>query len=79
MLKGTKYENLKLFGSIIVHLTSDGKFQEFRIPSKFINTVLTMDPLPRIDEVMADKKRYIKDEEVRLIRLEAARQKKKKI
>jgi hypothetical protein len=56
MLKGTKYENIKFLGSIIVHLTVDGQMTEYRIPKKVINTVLTMDPLPRIDHVMETKK-----------------------
>jgi hypothetical protein len=65
MLKGTKYSDIKLFGAIIVHLTDNSKFFEYRIPKKFIDTVLTMDPLMRIDEVMANKKAYAKKEETR--------------
>lgn len=56
MLKGSKYENLKLFGCIIVHLTALRTFREIRVPSSFIKTVMEMEPLPRIDEVM--KKKY---------------------
>lgn len=66
MLKGTKYENLKLFGCIIVHLTAEGKYTEFRVPSAFINTVMTMPPLPRIKEVMDKKKADIVAEENRI-------------
>ena len=58
MLKGTKYENLKFLGAIIVHLTDDGKFTEYKIEKSFYTKVLTMDPLPRIDEVFAEKKRF---------------------
>ena len=65
MLKGTKYEGIKFLGSIIVHLTDNSKFVEYRIPKTFINTVLTMDPLIRIDEVMRNKKEYSKKEELR--------------
>lgn len=56
MLKGTKYENIKVLGGIIVHLMDTGKFDEYRIPKAFINRVLTMPPLPRIKEVKAKKK-----------------------
>lgn len=66
MLKGTKYENLKLFGCIIVHLTAEGKYTEFRVPSAFINTVMTMPPLPRIKGVMDKKKADIVAEENRI-------------
>ena len=55
MLKGSKYENLKLFGCIIVHLTALRTFREIRVPSSFIKTVMEMEPLPRIDEVMEKK------------------------
>lgn len=56
MLKGTKYENIKVLGGIIVHLMDTGKFDEYRIPRDFINRVLTMPPLPRIKEIKAKKK-----------------------
>jgi hypothetical protein len=65
MLKGTKYADIKLFGAVIVHLTDNSKFFEYRIPKNFIDIVLTMDPLMRIDEVMANKKEYSKKEELR--------------
>jgi len=58
MLKGTKYENIKLFGCIIVHLTANNTFEEYRVSGKFIETVMTMDPLIRIDEVFRQKKNY---------------------
>lgn len=43
MLKGTKYENLKLLGCLIVHLRDDGTFQEYRVPPEINQTILTMD------------------------------------
>jgi hypothetical protein len=55
MLKGTKYENIKVLGGIIVHLMSTGRFDEYRIPKTFMDRVLTMPPLPRIKEVMGKK------------------------
>jgi hypothetical protein len=43
MLKGSKYENLKLYGCIISHLREDTQFEEFRVPKDVIDTVLNMD------------------------------------
>ena len=43
MLEGSKYENLKLYGCIIVHLRDDTQFEEFRAPKEIISTVLDMD------------------------------------
>jgi hypothetical protein len=42
MLEGTKYENIKLYGCIIVHLNEDGEFSEYRIPKEVIDTILEM-------------------------------------
>lgn len=42
MLQGSEYENIKLYGGIVVHLSDDGKFEEFRIPKQTINTILGM-------------------------------------
>lgn len=43
MLKGTKYENIKLFGCIIVLVKEDGTYEEFRVPKEVITTILDMD------------------------------------
>lgn len=43
MLEGTKYENIKLYGCIIVHLNQDGEYTEFRVPREVIDTILEMD------------------------------------
>ncbi len=43
MLKGTKYENIKLFGCVIVLLKEDGTFEEFRVNKNIINIILNMD------------------------------------
>jgi hypothetical protein len=59
MLKGTKFKDIKFFGCTIVHLTSGGDYKEYDVENKFINRVLTMDPLPRIQEVMDYKKLQI--------------------
>lgn len=43
MLKGSKYENLKLFGCVVVHLSEKGEYEEYRVPKGVINTILEMD------------------------------------
>lgn len=43
MLEGTKYEDLKLLGCVVVLLKDDGTFQEYRVPQQINNTVLSMD------------------------------------
>lgn len=43
MLKGSKYENLKLFGCVVVHLSEKGEYEEYRVPKRVINTILEMD------------------------------------
>ena len=43
MLQGTKYENIKLYGCIIVLVKDDGTFEEFRIPKSVQETILQMD------------------------------------
>ena len=60
MLKGTKFESMKFLGAIIVHLTDDGKYTEYKIEKSFYTKVLTMDPLPRIKEVFDYKYLQIK-------------------
>lgn len=42
MLKGTKYEDKKLFGCIVVHLLENSEFEEYRVPKDVISTVLDM-------------------------------------
>ena len=43
MLEGTKYENIKLMGCIVVLLTEEREFVEYRVGKKTINTILEMD------------------------------------
>ena len=43
MLKGSKYENIKIYGCIVVHLSDEGQFEEFRVPKDVQNTILNMD------------------------------------
>ena len=69
MLKGTEYEDMKLFGCIIVHLTSDNTYAEYRVSSKFIDRVMSMDALPRIDDVFKGKKEFEINENKRIEKL----------
>ena len=70
MLKGTKFENLKFLGAIIVHLTAERTFREIKVENTFINKVLTMDPLPRIQEVLDYKYLQIDREKKRKLLVE---------
>jgi len=62
MLEGTKFEGIKFFGCVIVHLLETGKYVEYRVENDFINTIMKMNPVERIDEVMAYKKKQISRE-----------------
>ena len=42
MLVGSKYENIGLFGAIIVLLKEDGTFEEFRIPMNVITQIFNL-------------------------------------
>ena len=42
MLEGTKYENIPLMGGVIVHLTENVEFKEYRIPREVVDTILKM-------------------------------------
>ena len=48
MLKGSEYENLPLLGCIIVHLTDDQEFTEYRVDRKDIDTIMEMDIKERL-------------------------------
>lgn len=43
MLEGTKYENLKFFGAVVVLLKKEGEFEEYRVPGEVVDTVMNMD------------------------------------
>ena len=49
MLEGTKYENIKLLGCIVVLLKDDSDFEEFRVPKDIINKILDMDMKQYLD------------------------------
>jgi hypothetical protein len=43
MLEGSKYENIQLMGCIVVRLTDEREYVEYRVSRKTINTILEMD------------------------------------
>ena len=43
MLEGTKYEDTKLLGNVVVLLKDDGTFVEYKVPPQINNAILTMD------------------------------------
>jgi hypothetical protein len=43
MLKGSKYEDIKIFGCIIVLLKENSDFEEYRVPKDVLDTVFSMD------------------------------------
>jgi hypothetical protein len=43
MLEGTKYENIKLLGCIVVLVKDDSTYQEFRVPKNIIHTIMDLD------------------------------------
>jgi hypothetical protein len=51
MLEGSKYENIKLFGCIIVRLTEEREYVEYRVDKLTINTILDMDIKPMLNKL----------------------------
>jgi hypothetical protein len=49
MLKGTKYENIKLLGCVVVLLKDDGTFVEYKVPPQVNKTILELDIKKYID------------------------------
>jgi hypothetical protein len=43
MLKDTKFQDIPLLGCIIVHLTEEQEFIEYRVEKKVIDTIMNMD------------------------------------
>ncbi len=43
MLKGSKYENIPLLGCIIVHLTDEQEFTEYRVDKKVLDAIMEID------------------------------------
>jgi hypothetical protein len=42
MLQGTKYENIKLLGSIVVLLKDDGTYEEYRVPFDIVQKIFDL-------------------------------------
>jgi hypothetical protein len=42
MLKGTKYEKIKILGAVVILLKKEGDFEEFKVPKDVVRTVLDM-------------------------------------
>jgi hypothetical protein len=78
MLEGTKYETINFLGAIIVHLTEDKTFTEYRIDKDFIKIVMEMDPLIRIDTVKKNKVEKEEKEDKRKLLLKEELLKKQK-
>ena len=49
MLKGTKYEDIKFLGGVIVLLLDNGEFNEYKIPQDIVNKVMNLDLTKYID------------------------------
>lgn len=43
MLKGTRYENIRFFGGVIVLLKDDGTYVEYKVPREIKDNIMTMD------------------------------------
>lgn len=51
MLEGTKYEGTPLLGCIVVLLTEEREFHEYRVSKKTMNTILEMDMKPYLTKL----------------------------
>tara|TARA_R110000796_G_scaffold87913_3_gene189332 strand:+ start:3690 stop:4544 length:855 start_codon:yes stop_codon:yes gene_type:complete len=49
MLEGTKYEDLKLMGCIVVLIKDDSDFEEFRVPKEVIQKIMNMNMSEYLD------------------------------
>jgi len=61
MLKGSKYENLKLGGCIVVLVKDDETFEEYRVPKKFTNVLSSID----LTEYLKTKEEKPKEEKTK--------------
>ena len=43
MLEGTKYANIPLLGAVVILLRPDATYEEFKVPSQVVKTVLDID------------------------------------
>lgn len=51
MLKGSKYDDIKFFGGIVVLLKEDGNFVEYRIPKDIYTKIFEIDIKQKINEL----------------------------
>jgi hypothetical protein len=51
MLEGSKYEDIKLLGCIIVRLTENREYVEYRVDKSTINTILDMNIKPMLNKL----------------------------
>jgi hypothetical protein len=51
MLEGTKYEKIPLLGCIIVRLTEDREYVEYRVDKSTITTILEMDIKSKLNKL----------------------------
>lgn len=69
MLRGTKYENIKFLGGVVVLVKKDGEFEEHRIPGDVVKTVMDMDVKyylkERADHIKLHKQLESRDEDIR--------------
>lgn len=57
MLEGTKYENIKFFGGVIVLVKKEATFEEHRIPKDVVDEVMKMD----VKSVLQERKELINE------------------
>jgi hypothetical protein len=50
MLEGTKYENIKLYGSVVVLLKDNSDFEEYKVPKEIQDIILNMDITKKLNE-----------------------------
>jgi hypothetical protein len=43
MLEGTKYEGISFYGCVIVHLTDEQEFTEYKVSKEVVDTIMNMD------------------------------------
>ena len=48
MLQGSKYQELKFFGSVVVNLKDDGTFQEYKVPKTIKEKIMEIDIIKHI-------------------------------
>lgn len=57
MLEGTKFENIKFLGGVVVLVKKDGNFEEHRIPKNVVDTVMDMN----VGDYLKERKELIKE------------------